>query len=116
MHRILILAFLAATQYAFAEPVYLGEQALVARAWYSCQHRYDLQFLKSLNSKQWRVLAGGYAESHGCRLMEAGGSAVVANTLVWTGDTCLRLSPGERCYWFPEAYVMRNDSAVGAIK
>jgi len=117
MQRILLAVTLGltATQFASGDPVYLGQEAVVSQSWYSCPNKDDLQFLKELSGRKWRA-AHSYAQAHGCTLLKAGDTAVVADALIRNGDTCLRIMPVGGCYWFPEAYVTPADSAVGSIR
>ena len=112
---VLVLIYLGASYRADAESVYLREEAVVAQTWYACPNKDDLQFHKTLSREKWRI-GHLYAEAHGCHILKAGDVGVVANALIWTGDTCLRTMATEPCAWFPEGYVIREDSAVGSIK
>jgi hypothetical protein len=112
---LLLFFWLSGTRVVLGEAVYLREEAVVAHSWYSCPNKEDLQFLKGLSGKKWRI-ARSYADVQGCRMLKSGDTAIVADALVSTGDTCLRVDGAAGCYWFPEAYVIPADSPVGSFR
>jgi hypothetical protein len=93
---------------ANAEFVPTRHSAVVISAWYACQQKDDLQFLKGLSQKQWAE-ANGFAKAHNCKVLHVGDVWTVDNSSIWTHDTCLQLDDRGTCFWFPETFVKRHE-------